>query len=66
MIEEYQRKGIFNQARPYEAFLGPLSFILCFSFSLKYLDDSMWHTFLSYFTDVKIPIKWKVLTTWWP
>ena len=37
-----------------------------FSSSLKYIDNSIWFTFLSCFTDTKIPTKWKKLTTWGP
>ena len=46
----------------------PLPHILCFSPSLKYLDNITVTDahFLSCFTDAKNPTKWKTLTTWWP
>ena len=37
-----------------------------FSSSLKYLDNSIWCTFLSCFMDAKMPTEWKKLIAWWP
>ena len=48
---------------------GPFPHTLCFSTSLKYLDNSIWCTFPELFYKCENPhpitTKWKRLTTWW-
>ena len=57
----------YNQAGHYGALRGsrPFPHVLCFSSSLKYLDNSIWCTFPKLFYRNKNPTKWKMLTTWW-
>ena len=53
---------------PYQAFLGQTPFPILSASALPwstYTIVSDAH-FLSYFTDVKTPTKWKKLITWWP
>ena len=43
----------------------PQPSILCFSSSLKYLDNSILCIFSEFFQMLKTATKWKKLTTWW-
>ena len=57
--------GFYNQGGHYGALRGsrPFPHVLCFSSSLKYLDNSMWCTFPELFYRNKNPTKWNMLTT---
>ena len=68
-VKDVSRVSLCNQTGSYGAFQRKaLPHILCFTSSLKYLDNRLWFPFPELFCrcEPPPPQKWKMWTTWWP